>query len=250
MSSCLITIQVCTLELANLRELKWSYTYILLYPQSLEKLDEFHSTYERKLKKNSTIWSKTVPWKGWRSNGMGVPACGDYQRKMVTYTFALIYRWLTRQSICEHYPTPTIDDLIHTLNGATVFSKLNLQAGYQQLALAPESRYITTFATHKGLHWYTRLNFGTNSARWSVIRFVTSPEHWTLVMMSLFLAEPGLSMMLLSGQYFEGLQRSTWPKWQEEYYIYPVCVFRTMNFPDPKKLKPSRMPNHQQPKVV
>ena len=83
---------------------------------------------------------------------MGVPACGDYQRKMVTYTFALIYRWLTRQSICEHYPTPTIDDLIHTLNGATVFSKLNLQAGYQQLALAPESRYITTFATHKGLH--------------------------------------------------------------------------------------------------
>ena len=64
----------------------------------------------------------------------------------------------------EHHPTPTIDDLIHTLNGATVFSKLDLRAGYHQLTLAPESRYITTFATHKGLCQYARLNFSTNSA--------------------------------------------------------------------------------------
>ena len=64
----------------------------------------------------------------------------------------------------ERHPTPTVDDLIHTLNGATVFSKLDLRAGYHQLALAEESRYITTFATHKGLRRYARLNFGTNSA--------------------------------------------------------------------------------------
>ena len=64
----------------------------------------------------------------------------------------------------ERHPTPTIDDLIHILNGATVFSKLDLRAGYHQLSLAPESRYITTFATHKGLRRYKRLNFGTNSA--------------------------------------------------------------------------------------
>ena len=64
----------------------------------------------------------------------------------------------------ERHPTPTVDDLIHTLNGATVFSKLDLRAGYHQLSLAQESRYITTFATHKGLRQYARLNFGTNSA--------------------------------------------------------------------------------------
>ena len=63
----------------------------------------------------------------------------------------------------EKHPMPTVEDLIHTLNGATVFSKLDLRAGYHQLSLAPESRYITTFATHKGLWSYTRLNFGTNS---------------------------------------------------------------------------------------
>ena len=64
----------------------------------------------------------------------------------------------------ERHPMPTVDDLIHTLNGATVFSKLDLRSGYHQLPLAPESRYITTFATHEGLWRYKRLNFGTNSA--------------------------------------------------------------------------------------
>ena len=65
---------------------------------------------------------------------------------------------------CERYPTPTVDDLIYTLNGATVFSKLDLQSGYHQIMLAPQSRYITTFATHQGRLRYCRLNFGTNSA--------------------------------------------------------------------------------------
>ena len=64
----------------------------------------------------------------------------------------------------ERHPAPTIDDLIQTLNGATVFSKLDLRSGYHQLIIAPECRYITTFATHKGLWRYSRLNFGTNSA--------------------------------------------------------------------------------------
>ena len=64
----------------------------------------------------------------------------------------------------ERHPAPTIDDLIHTLNGATVFSKLDLRSGYHQLTIAPECREITTFATHKGLWRYSRLNFGTNSA--------------------------------------------------------------------------------------
>ena len=64
----------------------------------------------------------------------------------------------------ERYPSPTVDDLIHTLNGATVFSKFDLRSGYHQLVLAEESRSITTFVTHKGLMRYKRLNFGTSSA--------------------------------------------------------------------------------------
>ncbi|TKS65153.1 Retrovirus-related Pol polyprotein from transposon 17.6 [Collichthys lucidus] len=64
----------------------------------------------------------------------------------------------------ERHITPTMDDVIHELNGATVFSKLDLRAGYHQLELHPDSRYITTFTTHLGLRRYKRLSFGISSA--------------------------------------------------------------------------------------
>lgn len=57
-----------------------------------------------------------------------------------------------------------MDDVVHELNGATVFSKLDLRAGYDQLELHPVSRYITTFTTHLGLRRYKRLSFGPSSA--------------------------------------------------------------------------------------
>ena len=64
----------------------------------------------------------------------------------------------------ERHITPTIKEVIADLNGFTVFSKLDLNQGYNQLELAPESRYITTFSTHIGLRRYTRLNFGISYA--------------------------------------------------------------------------------------
>ena len=69
-----------------------------------------------------------------------------------------------RAILRERHITPTVDDLIHDLNGSTAFSKIDLNSGYHQLELAPASRYITTFSTHRGLRRYTCLNFGTSSA--------------------------------------------------------------------------------------
>ena len=59
---------------------------------------------------------------------------------------------------------PTIEEIMSDLNGATRFSKLDLNQGYHQLLLDEDSRYITTFATHIGLRRYKRLLFGLNSA--------------------------------------------------------------------------------------
>ena len=59
---------------------------------------------------------------------------------------------------------PTVDDIISDLNGATTFSKLDLNQGYHQLELTPESRDATTFSTQDGMWRYKRLNFGVSSA--------------------------------------------------------------------------------------
>ena len=64
----------------------------------------------------------------------------------------------------ERHVTPTVKEMIGDLNGARVFSKLDLNQGFNQLELALESRYITTFSTHMGLMRYKRLNFGISSA--------------------------------------------------------------------------------------
>ena len=59
---------------------------------------------------------------------------------------------------------PTTDGFVAYLSGSTVFSKLDLKAGYHHIELAPESRYLTTFSTHIGLFRYKRLDFGVCSA--------------------------------------------------------------------------------------
>ncbi|XP_064462921.1 uncharacterized protein K02A2.6-like [Ornithodoros turicata] len=64
----------------------------------------------------------------------------------------------------ERHVMPTIDDIICTVSGAKMFSKLDLRDGYHQLELAEDSRHITTFSAHCGIYRYKRLNFGISSA--------------------------------------------------------------------------------------
>ena len=64
----------------------------------------------------------------------------------------------------ERHPIPTIEEVLHDLNGSTVFSKLDLKWGFHQILLKEESRHITTFTTHRGLYRYRRLMFGITSA--------------------------------------------------------------------------------------
>ncbi len=66
--------------------------------------------------------------------------------------------------IRERHQMPTVEELTSDLNGAKIFSKIDLTSGYHQLKLTTESRSITTFNTHVGLFRYKRLNFGICSA--------------------------------------------------------------------------------------
>ena len=66
--------------------------------------------------------------------------------------------------ISERHPIATVDEVLHSLNQSTVFSKLDLKWGYHQVELDPDSRNITTFVTYCGLYRNKRLMFGINPA--------------------------------------------------------------------------------------
>ena len=64
----------------------------------------------------------------------------------------------------ERHPVPTVEDLIVDLNGATVFSKIDLDQGYHQLKVEENCQSVTSFVPHFGLFHYKRLSLGVNSA--------------------------------------------------------------------------------------
>ena len=59
----------------------------------------------------------------------------------------------------------SVEDIKFKLNGASVFSVLDMNEGYHQLVLDPESRDLTTFHGVNGKMRYKRLNYGTISAQ-------------------------------------------------------------------------------------
>ena len=59
--------------------------------------------------------------------------------------------------IREPYQIPTLDEILHEFNGCTKFTKLDLNKGYHQISLTPETRNLTAFACHRGIFRYTRM---------------------------------------------------------------------------------------------
>ena len=62
------------------------------------------------------------------------------------------YRSLNRQTVKNRYPLPRIDDLFDQLQGAKVFSSIDLQSAYYQVRPKPENVPKTAFTTPLGLY--------------------------------------------------------------------------------------------------
>ena len=63
----------------------------------------------------------------------------------------------------DRYPVTTVQDLLATLSGGELFSKIDLSQAYQQVKLDENSRALVTISTHKGLFTYKRMCFGVAS---------------------------------------------------------------------------------------
>ena len=73
-------------------------------------------------------------------------------------------RQANKAIVRECYPIPTVQEMLVEMNGAKVFSKLDLRQGFFQCELETGSRDVTTFVTHMGLFRMKRLSMGVTSA--------------------------------------------------------------------------------------
>ena len=74
------------------------------------------------------------------------------------------YRLLNAKTKKDAYPLPRIDETFDALQGASYFSSLDLAAGYNHVAVAPEDREKTAFVTPMGHYEYRRMPFGLTNA--------------------------------------------------------------------------------------
>jgi hypothetical protein len=69
------------------------------------------------------------------------------------------YRELNKVMIKNQYPLPRIDDLLDQLQGARVFSKVNLHLGYHQMRVKEEDIPKTAFRTCYGHYEFFVMSF-------------------------------------------------------------------------------------------
>lgn len=105
--------------------------------------------------------------KEWLKDGIIQPSSSDYAAAVVpvpkkdgTKRLCVDYRPINRKIIKDRYPLPIIDDQIDALQGAKVFSALDLANGFFHLPVALESRKYTSFITSDGQYEFLRAPFG------------------------------------------------------------------------------------------
>ncbi|XP_073367886.1 uncharacterized protein [Aegilops tauschii subsp. strangulata] len=120
-------------------------------PQELEELKK----QIRELQAQGFIRPSSSPW--------GAPVL-FVEKKDGTLRMCVDYRSLNEVTIKNKYPLPMINGLFDQLEGATVFSKIDLRSGYHQLKIGEQDIPKTAFTTRYGLYEYTVMSFGLTNA--------------------------------------------------------------------------------------
>nr|GFA81919.1 putative reverse transcriptase domain-containing protein [Tanacetum cinerariifolium] len=124
--------------------------YRLSTSEMKELLDQLQELFDK-----GFIRPSSSPW--------GAPVL-FVKKKDGSFRMCIDYRELNKLTVKNRYPLSRIDNLFDQLQGSSIYSKIDLRAGYHQLRVREEDIPKTDFRTRYGHYEFQVMSFGLTNA--------------------------------------------------------------------------------------